>query len=137
MGLIKAAFAATGGTLADQWKEFFYCDALDSDVLAAKGKKRTSSRSSNTKGDDNVISSGSGIAVADGQCMIIVEQGQVVEVCMEPGEFTYDASAEPSILPTRFDSRYFRDYRKTFHLRRRYRAGSANILFQYERTGGK
>ena len=98
MGLIKAAFAATGGTLADQWKEFFYCDALDSDVLAAKGKKRTSSRSSNTKGDDNVISSGSGIAVADGQCMIIVEQGQVVEVCMEPGEFTYDASAEPSIF---------------------------------------
>ena len=61
MGLIKAAFAATGGTLADQWKEFFYCDALDSDVLAAKGKKRTSSRSSNTKGDDNVISSGSGM----------------------------------------------------------------------------
>ena len=98
MGLIKAAFAATGGPLADQWKEFFYCDALDSDVLAAKGKKRTSSRSSNTKGDDNVISSGSGIAVADGQCMIIVEQGQVVEVCMEPGEFTYDASAEPSIF---------------------------------------
>ena len=90
-----------GGTLADQWKEFFYCDALDSDVLAAKGKKRTSSRSSNTKGDDNVISSGSGIAVADGQCMIIVEQGQVVEVCMEPGEFTYDASAEPEVfLPT-------------------------------------
>ena len=98
MGLIRAAFGAAGGTLADQWKEFFYCDALNSDVLVAKGKKRTSSRSSNTKGDDNVISAGSGIAVADGQCMIIVEQGRVVEVCAEPGEFTYDASTEPSIF---------------------------------------
>ena len=100
MGLIRAAFGAAGGTLADQWKEFFYCDALNSDVLVAKGKKRTSSRSSNTKGDDNIISAGSGIAVADGQCMIIVEQGRIVEVCAEPGEFTYDASTEPAFLLT-------------------------------------
>ena len=98
MGLIKAGIGALGGTLADQWKEFFYCDALAGDVMAAKGAKRTSGRSSNTKGDDNIISNGSGIAVADGQCMIIVEQGKVVEVCAEPGEFTYDASTEPSIF---------------------------------------
>ena len=87
-----------GGTLADQWKEFFYCDALDKSVLAVKGQKRTSSRSSNTKGNDNIISNGSGIAVADGQCMMIVEQGRVVEFCAEPGEFTYDSSSEPSIF---------------------------------------
>ena len=98
MGLIKAALGAAGGTLADQWKEFFYCDALDQDVLVVKGQKRVSSRSSNTKGNDNIISNGSGIAVADGQCMIIVEQGKVVEVCAEPGEFTYDSSTEPSIF---------------------------------------
>ena len=98
MGLIKAGIGALGGTLADQWKEFFYCDALDTDVLAVKGKKRVSGRSSNTKGNDNIISSGSGIAVADGQCMMIVEQGKVVEVCAEPGEYTYDASTEPSIF---------------------------------------
>ena len=98
MGLIKAGIGALGGTLADQWKEFFYCDAMDMDTLVIKGKKRVSGRSSNTKGSDNVISSGSGIAVADGQCMIIVEQGKVVEVCAEPGEFTYDASTEPSIF---------------------------------------
>ena len=98
MGLIKAGIGALGGTLADQWKEFFYCDALDADVLAVKGKKKISSRSSNTKGSDNIISSGSGIAVADGQCMMIVEQGKVVEVCAEPGEYTYDASTEPSIF---------------------------------------
>ena len=98
MGLIRAGAGALGGTMADQWKEFFYCDAIDKDTLVVKGAKRTSSRSSNTRGNDNIISSGSGIAVADGQCMIIVEQGKVVEVCAEPGEFTYDTSTEPSIF---------------------------------------
>ena len=98
MGLIKAGLGAVGSTLADQWKEYFYCDSMDKDVLVVKGKKRVSSRSSNTKGSDNVISNGSGIAVADGQCMIIVEQGKVVEVCAEPGQFTYDTSSEPSIF---------------------------------------
>ena len=98
MGLIKAILGAAGGTLADQWKEFFYCEAMDKDVIMTRGKKQTSSRSSNTKGHDNIISNGSGIAVADGQCMIIVEQGKIVEVCAEPGEFTYDTSTEPSIF---------------------------------------
>ena len=98
MGLIKAGIGAVGSTLADQWKEFFYCDALDKDVLAIKGQKRISGRSSNTKASDNIISNGSGIAVADGQCMMIVEQGKVVEVCAEPGEYTYDSSTEPSIF---------------------------------------
>ena len=98
MGLIKAGIGALGGVLADQWKEFFYCDALPNDVLVRKGQKRITSRSSNTKGNDNIISNGSGIAVADGQCMIIVEQGKIVEVCAEPGEFVYDTSTEPSIF---------------------------------------
>ncbi len=98
MGLIKAGIGAFGGTMADQWKEFFYCDAMEKDVMVTKGRKRTSSRSSNTKGNDNIISNGSVIAVADGQCMMIVEQGKIVEVCAEPGEFTYDTSSEPSIF---------------------------------------
>lgn len=98
MGLIKAGIGALGGTLADQWKEFFYCDALPNDVLMRKGEKRTSGRSSNTKDNDNIISNGSGIAVADGQCMIIVEQGKIVDICAEPGEYTYDMSTEPSIF---------------------------------------
>ena len=98
MGLIKAGMGAIGGTLADQWKEFFYCESMPKEVLVTKGQKRTTGRSSNTKGNDNIISNGSGIAVADGQCMIIVEQGKVVEVCAEPGEFTYDTSTEPSIF---------------------------------------
>ncbi|MBE6679609.1 MAG: SPFH domain-containing protein [Ruminococcaceae bacterium] len=98
MGLIKAGLGALGGVLADQWKEFFYCDALDNDTLMVKGQKRVSGRSSNTKGEDNIISNGSGIAVADGQAMVIVEQGKIVEFCAEPGEFTYDTSTEPSIF---------------------------------------
>jgi len=98
MGLIKAGLGAVGGVLADQWKEFFYCEAMDKEVLVTKGQKRVGGRSSNTKASDNIISNGSGIAVADGQCMIIVDQGRVVEVCAEPGEFTYDTSTEPSVF---------------------------------------
>ncbi len=98
MGLIKAIAGAAGGVLADQWKEFFYCEAMDKNVMVTKGVKRITDRSSNTKGNDNIISNGSGIAVADGQCMIIVEQGKIVEVCAEPGQFTYDTSTEPSIF---------------------------------------
>ena len=98
MGLIKAGIGALGGTLADQWKEFFYCESLPNNVLMRKGEKRVSGRSSNTKASDNVISHGSGVAVADGQAMIIVENGKIVEFCAEPGEFTYRTDLEPSIF---------------------------------------
>jgi len=92
MGLIKAGIKAVSGTMADQWKDFFYCEALPKDVLVVKGTKK------GNKGSDNIITDGSGIAVADGQCMIIVEQGQIVEVCAEPGEFIYDMSSEPCVF---------------------------------------
>ena len=98
MGLMKAGMGALSSVLADQWKEFFYCDAMDMDTLVVKGQKRITKRSSNTKGSENIISNGSGIAVADGQCMLIVEQGKIVEVCAEPGEYTFDTSTEPSIF---------------------------------------
>ena len=97
MGLIKAAMGAAGGALADQWKEFFYCEALDKETLMVRGRKQVSGRSSN-RGNDNIITSGSGIAVADGQCMLIVEQGKIVEMSAEPGEYTFDASTEPTIF---------------------------------------
>ena len=98
MGLLKAVLGAAGGTLADTWKDFFVCESLPADVLAVKGEKRVGKRSSNTKGSDNIITNGSGIVVADGQCMIIVDQGKVVEICAEPGEYTYDMSTEPSLF---------------------------------------
>lgn len=110
MGLIKAGLGALGGTMADQWKEFFYCDSIPNDVLVVKGQKRIGGRSSNKKGSDNIISQGSGIAVADGQCMMIVEQGKVVEFCAEPGEFTFDSSTEPSI----FNGSFSEGIKKTF-----------------------
>ncbi|MCI7138297.1 MAG: SPFH domain-containing protein [Oscillospiraceae bacterium] len=98
MGLIKAALGSVGGVLADQWKEFFYCESIPANVLVTKGQKRTGNRSSNTKGSENIISNGSVIAIADGQAMIIVEQGKVVDICAEPGEYTYDMSTEPSVF---------------------------------------
>lgn len=98
MGLIKAGLGALGGTLADQWKEYFYCESIPNDVLMLKGQKKVSGRSSNTKASSNVISDGSGIAVADGQAMMIVENGKIVEFCAEPGEFTYRTELEPSIF---------------------------------------
>jgi len=98
MGLIKAAAGAVSGTLADQWKEYFYCDALPATVLATKAKKRVTGRSSNKKGEENIITTGSVIAVADGQCMIVVEQGKVLDVCSEPGEFIFETGGEPSLF---------------------------------------
>ncbi len=110
MGLIKAALGAAGGTFADQWKEYFYCDSMDSEILVQRGRKKVSGRSSNRHGDDNIITDGSVIAVADGQCMMIVEDGKVSEVCAEPGEYTYDSGMEPSV----FDGSLGDSIRRTF-----------------------
>ena len=98
MGLIKALGGAAGSVLADTWKEVFVCDAMTPETMVMRGKKQTSGRSSNTKGNDNIITNGSGVIVADGQCMIIVDQGEIVEFTAEPGAFTYDASTEPSLF---------------------------------------
>ena len=98
MGLVRAAGAALSTMMGDQWREYFYCNSLDNDTLMLKGEKRIGPKSSNTKGADNIISNGALIAVNDGQCMIIVEQGAIVEVCAEPGEFVFDSSTEPSIF---------------------------------------
>lgn len=98
MGLIRAAKGAAGGVFGDQWKEYFYCGSMSSDTLVSKSRKKTSRRSSNRHGSENIISNGSVIAVNDGQCMIIVEQGKVVDVCAEPGEYVYDSFTEPSLF---------------------------------------
>lgn len=98
MGLIRAAKGAAGGVFGDQWKEYFYCGSMSSDTLVSKSRKKISRRSSNRHGSENIISNGSVIAVNDGQCMIIVEQGKVVDVCAEPGEYVYDSFTEPSLF---------------------------------------
>lgn len=98
MGLIKAALRSAGSVMADQWREFFYCDSMPEGVLVEKGMKRTSGKGSNTKGSDNVITNGAVIAVNEGQCMMIVDQGRIVEFAAEAGEYTWNASTEPSIF---------------------------------------
>lgn len=99
MGLIKAAKDALGGLMADQWREYFYCTSLSSDVLMTKGEKKvTEGRNSNTKANDNIISNGSIVAINEGQCMLIVDQGKITEFCAEAGEFVYDSSSEPTLL---------------------------------------
>ena len=106
MGLIKAFSGAVSSTLADQWKEYFYCEALPVDVLVEKGQKRVNARrSSNTKGSENIISNGSIVVVADGQCMIIVDQGKVVEFAAEPGAYKFDSKTESSIFAGSFGER--------------------------------
>ncbi len=98
MGLIRAAVGAVTGVAADQWLEYFNCEALPETVLAVKGRKWVMSRGRAVPGNDNIISNGSRIAVADGQCMLIVEQGRILDVCAEPGEFTFDLGSEPSMF---------------------------------------
>lgn len=98
MGLIKAALGSVSTVLADQWREYFYCDSMSENVLVVKGQKRTSNRSSNIKASDNIISNGSVVVVNEGQCMMIVDQGAIVEFTAEPGEFTWNSSSEPSIF---------------------------------------
>lgn len=98
MGLLRAGVGALAGVLADQWREYFYCESIPAAILIAKGEKKKAKRSFNFKGSVNIISNGSIIAVNEGQAMIIVEQGQIVEFCSEPGEFVYDTSTEPSVF---------------------------------------
>ncbi len=97
MGLIMAAIGAAGGTLADQYKEYFTCDSLSADTLVVKGVKHADKRSAN-HGNDNVISNGSVIAVSEGQCMVIIDNGQVVDYCAVPGVYTFDQSSQPSMF---------------------------------------
>ena len=98
MGLLKAGMGAAGGVMADQWKEYIYCESMPADVLACKGCKRTGDRSSNVHGEDNVISNGSVIAVNDGQGMLVVQDGKIIEVALEPGKFVFDTGSEPSVF---------------------------------------
>src|SRR5215469_15207198 len=98
MGLIKALGGAVGSTLADQWLDFFVCESLEADVLVAKGQKRVTKGSSNTKGSDNIITNGSGVVVNQGQAAIIIDDGRVAEICAEEGRYTYDKSSEPSVF---------------------------------------
>lgn len=126
MGLIKAIGGAFGGVLADQWVDYIKCDALSMDVLAAKGHKFVGSRSSNTKGSENVITDGSRVDVAEGQCMLIVENGKVVDFSAEPGQYLYQTGTQPSML-----SGGFKGLAKSFsEVGKRFTAGGQELATQ-------
>lgn len=144
MGLLKAGIGAAGGVLADSWREYFYCDALDANTLVAKGQKRTSDkgRSSNTRGESNIISDGSIIAVNEGQFMIIVEQGAIVEACGEAGEFVFDKSTEPSLFfgEASLGDRLMASFERVgarFTFWRRYGQRPARVFLQHEGNHGQ
>lgn len=101
MGLIKAALSAISTTLADQWKEYIYCDSLPEGILAKKGQVRVTD-GSNTKRSENIISDGGKVAVNEGQFMLIVENGKVVDFTSEPGAYIYRTGTEPSMLDSGF-----------------------------------
>lgn len=114
MGLIAAAWNAAGGTLASQWKEYFYVDSLPDNVLATKAEKKVKARfGGSRREDDNVISDGSVVAVADGQCMMIVDQGKIVDFCAEPGEYVFEQGGEPSIFYGPFNGEKMKAVLKT------------------------
>ena len=145
MGLIKAGIGAAGGVLADSWREYFYCDSLEADVLCAKGQKRISDkgRSSNTKGESNIISDGSIIAVNEGQFMIIVEQGAIVDACGEAGRVRVRQvhRAQPVLRRVRHAGRphqeVVRARGRAFLLRRRHGQGPARVLLQRQGDRGQ
>ena len=98
LGIWEAAKSSFSGQLGDQYLEFFECPSMGNDVLMVKGRKSIKKNSKHRNGEDNIITNGSVISVNEGQCMIIVDQGQIVEFCAQAGEFVYDASKEASLL---------------------------------------
>ena len=98
MGLIKALAGSVIGTALDTWKDYFVCDSMDNDTLMVKGTKRGNG------GSGDVITNGSGIVVNEGQCALVVEEGNILEVAAEPGNYTFDSSLSPSVFDGGFEA---------------------------------
>ncbi len=97
MGIIKAVIASVDSIAADQWKEYFYCSSIPADLIMVRGVKHESAKSAN-KGNSEVITDGSLIAVNDGQCAIVVSRGQVAAVFKESGENVFKNGESFSIF---------------------------------------
>lgn len=97
MGLLRVFKETVGGVLEDQWRDFFTSDSLGPDTLLVRGVRAETKRSKN-KGDESIVTNGSIITVADGQFMLLTDQGRIVEFSGEPGEFLYDSSTEASLF---------------------------------------
>jgi membrane protease subunit (stomatin/prohibitin family) len=99
MGLIRAAFGAVGGTLADQWVDFITAPQFDEQTLVAPGivQQRNAGRGSNTQGSASIISDGSRITVPENTALIVTDGGRIVSFSSEPGYFVFRNDGQPSI----------------------------------------
>lgn len=93
MGFIQAIKGAVGGTLADQWQDFYGPMTGVSPTAAIfpgipMGTNR--GRGENYKGNANVISNGSKIIVPEGTALITVQEGAVTGIITEPGGYIYN-----------------------------------------------
>ena len=99
MGLIQAAIGALGGTLADQWKDFYTVPeglAPTAAVFSAVPRGQNAGRGSNTRGSEGVISNGSRILVPEGYGLILMQDGAITGVAAEAGAYEWNSEAQDS-----------------------------------------
>jgi membrane protease subunit (stomatin/prohibitin family) len=96
MAFLRAFTGALGGSFANQWLEYIAPpETMKDHCLLAKGVAVTGERSSNTKGNANVISNGSKIMVPEGVCALTIENGKITGVIAEAGGYTYTTENVP------------------------------------------
>ena len=100
MGIIKAAADLVKGNLGDQWLEVYEAENMGDQTVFTRGVQIR--RGQNTKGTDNTVSNGSVVHVYDNQFMILVDGGKIVDYTAEPGYYTINNSALPSMLNGQF-----------------------------------
>jgi len=100
MGLFKAAAGALGGTLADQWLDVVSAPQFDEETLVAPGifQAQNRGRGSNTRASANILSDGSQILVPENIAAVVTDGGQITDVTVEPGYFTYHTDRQPSLF---------------------------------------
>jgi membrane protease subunit (stomatin/prohibitin family) len=92
MGLIQAGIGALGGTLADQWKDFFTVPdglAPTAALFAAEPRGKNAGRGSNDEGSDGVITNGSRIVVPEGYGLVLMEQGGITGFVAQAGAYEW------------------------------------------------
>ena len=97
-GAIGAASGAFNTTTQNAWVDYFESGDMSNGIIMKRGNKIVGKNSMNKGGDDNIITSGSGIDVQENQCMILVENGAIVDFCAEPGRYRFDSSTAPSLM---------------------------------------
>lgn len=99
MGLVQAAIGALGGTLADQWKDFYTVPgglAPTAALFAAVPQGQNAGRGSNTHGSEGVISNGSRILVPEGYGLVLMQDGAITGFAAQAGAYEWNSEAQDS-----------------------------------------